>query len=87
MLREARRQRGLPEGSVPAVCAHDADGDIVSTLRASGWSRRTAAWASYHAGMDVTEHNGLALGIVGLTVGPHSQCWWPNSCSCQAANC
>jgi len=69
LLREARRQRGLPEASVPAVCALDPDGDIVRMLRGSGQSRRTAAWACYHTDMDVTEHGGLTLGIVGLAVG------------------
>ena len=29
LLREARRQRGLPDAAVPAVCALDPDGDIV----------------------------------------------------------
>ena len=31
LLREARRQRGLPDATVPAVCALDPDGDIVRT--------------------------------------------------------
>jgi uridine phosphorylase len=69
LLREARRQRGLPEMAVPAVCALDPDGDIVRTLRASGRSQRTAAWACYHTEMDVTEHQGITVGIVGLAVG------------------
>jgi hypothetical protein len=34
LLREARRQRGLPDAAVPAVCALDPDGDIVRALRA-----------------------------------------------------
>jgi uridine phosphorylase len=69
LLREARRQRGLPDAPVPAVCALDPDGDIVRTLRVRGRSRRAAAWACYHTDMDVTEHHGVTLGIVGLAVG------------------
>ena len=42
LLREARRQRGLPDAAVPAVCALDPDGDIVRALRAAGRSRRAA---------------------------------------------
>jgi uridine phosphorylase len=69
LLREARRQRRLPDEPVPAVCALDPDGDVVRTLRAAGRSRRAAGWACYHTEMDVTEHCGLTLGIVGLAVG------------------
>jgi uridine phosphorylase len=69
LLREARRQRGLPDARVPAVCVLDPDGDIVRTLRSTGHARREPAWACYHTEMDVTEHAGLTLGIVGLAVG------------------
>jgi uridine phosphorylase len=69
LLREARRQRGLPDESVPAVCALDPDGDMVRTLRRTGVARRAAGWACYHTEMDVVEHDGLAIGIVGLAVG------------------
>jgi hypothetical protein len=33
LLREARRQKGLPAVDVPAVCILDPDGDIVRRLR------------------------------------------------------
>lgn len=69
LLREARRQRGLPDEAVPAVCALDPDGDIVRALRAAGRARRAAGWACYHTDMDVTEHAGVTIGIVGLAVG------------------
>jgi uridine phosphorylase len=69
LLREARRQHGLPDAAVPAVCALDPDGDIARALRANGRSTRAAGWACYHTEMDVTEHAGIQLGIVGLAVG------------------
>jgi len=69
LLREARRQRGLPEESVPAVCALDPDGDMIRTLRAAGLARRAAGWACYHTDMYVTEHEGISIGIVGCAVG------------------
>jgi uridine phosphorylase len=69
LLREARRQRELPDTSVPAVCVLDPDGDIVRTLRARGLSQRAAGWACYHTEMEVTEHAGVTMGIVGLAVG------------------
>jgi uridine phosphorylase len=69
LLREARRQRGLPDEPVPAVCVLDPDGDIVRGLRSAGLSRRATGWACYHTEMDATEHGGIPLGIVGLAVG------------------
>ncbi|HEY1935563.1 MAG TPA: nucleoside phosphorylase [Acetobacteraceae bacterium] len=69
LLREARRQRGLPHEAVPAVCALDPDGDIVRALRATGQAQRAPGWACYHTDMDVTEHAGVSIGIVGLAVG------------------
>ncbi len=69
LLREARRQLGLPDESVPAVCALDPDGDIVRALRAAGRSHRAAGWACYHTEMDVTEQDGVSIGVVGLAVG------------------
>lgn len=43
LLREARRQKGLPIAKVPALCILDPDGDLVRRLRNSGQasSRRT----------------------------------------------
>jgi uridine phosphorylase len=69
LLREARRQRGFTEEAVPAVCALDPDGDIVRALRRGGGSRRAAGWACYHTDMEVTEHAGVTIGIVGFAVG------------------
>jgi hypothetical protein len=69
LLREARRQRGLPDEPVPAVCALDPDGDVVRHLRDAGTAHKVAGWACYHTDMYVTEHAGIAIGIVGCAVG------------------
>jgi uridine phosphorylase len=69
LLREARRQRGLPDEPVPAICVLDPDGDLVRALRAAGRVRRATGWACYHTQLDVLEHEGLRLGIVGVAVG------------------
>ena len=69
LLREARRQRGLPDEGVPAVCALDPDGDMVRDLRAAGSARQVSGWACYHTEMYATEHDGVCIGIIGCAVG------------------
>lgn len=69
LLREARRQRGLPDEPVPPVCALDPDGDMVRSLRSTGRSRSAAGWACYHTDMDIVQQDGATIGIVGLAVG------------------
>ncbi len=68
LLREARRQKGLPSGDVPAVCVLDPDGDIVRELVASGRATRDPAWACYHTELFVVD-DGTRFGIVGGAVG------------------
>ena len=69
LLREARRQRRLPELPIPAVCILDPDGDIVRALRADGRGRPVAGWACYHTEMLTFEAGGMPVGIVGCAVG------------------
>jgi hypothetical protein len=69
LLREARRQRNLPEENVPTVCFFDPGGDMVRTLRNAGTARRASGWACYHTDMYETEHAGLSIGVVGCAVG------------------
>jgi uridine phosphorylase len=69
LLREARRQRRLPELPVPEICVLDPDGDIVRALRADGRGRPFPGWACYHTEILSFELAGLAVGIVGCAVG------------------
>jgi uridine phosphorylase len=69
LLREARRQRGLPDVPVPAVCLLDPDGDVVRHLNATGQATRHPAWACYHSEMWVTDRSHGRLGIVPCAVG------------------
>ena len=69
LLRDARRQKGLPEGSVPAICVLDPDGDLVDHLRATGRAHRHPAWACYHTTLDTFVHEQCEYGIVGRVVG------------------
>ena len=69
LLREARRQKGLAEGLVPAICVFDPDGDLVDSLHATGRARRHPAWACYHTVLDIFVHDEVEYGIVGRVVG------------------
>jgi uridine phosphorylase len=69
LLREARRQKGITAGEVPALCILDPDGDIVRHLLAAGRARRLAAWACYHTDLYVFDEGRSSFGIVGCAVG------------------
>jgi uridine phosphorylase len=69
LLREARRQKRLPDLPVPPVCLLDPDGDIVAHLAATGAGARHPGWACYHTEMWVTDVDGLQVGVVGNAVG------------------
>ncbi len=69
LLREARRQKGLPLVDVPALCVLDPDGDIVRALRKQKASKPFLGWACYHTEMDTFDLAGQTVGIVGCAVG------------------
>jgi uridine phosphorylase len=69
LLREARRQRGLPDGRVPEVCVLDPDGDFVRYLRQAHGAARSPTWACYHTELWETTVDGLHFGVVGCAVG------------------
>jgi len=69
LLREARRQKGLPIADVPSVCILDPDGDIVRRLKSAGKAKRSEAWPCYHTELYDFELAGETVGIVGCAVG------------------
>lgn len=69
LLREARRQKGLADRPVPAVCVLDPDGDIVRQARAADRVGRDPDWACYHTDLYRLTHDGIELGIVPCAVG------------------
>jgi uridine phosphorylase len=69
LLREARRQKGLVEGRVPAICVFDPDGDLVDFLQTAGRTRRHPAWACYHTVLDTFEQDEIEYGIIRCVVG------------------
>ena len=69
LLREARRQKGLPVEDVPPVCILDPDGDIVRRLRKDGRAQAFKAWPCYHTELDTFALGAHRAGIVGCAVG------------------
>jgi uridine phosphorylase len=69
LLREARRQKQLPEGHVPAICVFDPDGDLVDFLQAAGRAHRHPTWACYHTVLETFVQDEIEYGIVGRVVG------------------
>lgn len=69
LLREARRQKGLPAAIVPQVCVLDPDGDIVRRLTTDGAAERDPDWACYHTDLYRCRREGIELGLIGRAVG------------------
>jgi uridine phosphorylase len=69
LLREARRQKRLPDSPVPDVCILDPDGDIVRHLRVVERARQVEGWACYHSEMLRFTHGRREYGIIGCAVG------------------
>jgi uridine phosphorylase len=69
LLREARRQKGLPAADVPPFCALDPDGDIVRHLKSRGVARPIETWPCYHTELYGFQLAGRSAGIIGGAVG------------------
>ncbi|THE64678.1 uridine phosphorylase [Salinadaptatus halalkaliphilus] len=69
LVREARRQKDLPEEPVPEICALDPDGDLVRYLRETGQAERDSNWPGYHTDLYRFELGGQEIGLVGCAVG------------------
>ena len=69
LLRQARRQKRLPNIAVPEICILDPDGDIVRNLRTAERASRHEGWACYHSELYVFRHDGHEYGVVGCAVG------------------
>jgi uridine phosphorylase len=69
LLREARRQKGLAVGKVPAICVLDPDGDFVDYLHVTNCARRHSTWACYHTVLDTFRYEGIEFGVIGRVVG------------------
>lgn len=69
LLREARRQKSIAEGSIPTVCILDPDGDIAAHLIATGQAAVHPHWACYHTKLYAFHQDGIEYGIIPHVVG------------------
>jgi uridine phosphorylase len=69
LLSEARRQKDIPERSVPDVCVLDPDGDIVRHLVSTGQADVDETWPGYHTDLYRFDLHGDEVGIIGCAVG------------------
>lgn len=69
LLREARRQKDLPDEPVPEICLLDPDGDLVRHLTKTDRARLDSTWPGYHTDLYRFEHAGETFGIIGCAVG------------------
>ena len=73
LLREARRQKSIPECTVPEICVLDPDGDLASYLLKIGEAVLNECWACYHSKMYSFKVDGAEFGIIPCIVGsPYS---------------
>ena len=66
LLREARRQKDIPEGQVPSICLLDPDGDILDNLLSTNKAALNPYWACYHTKLYNVEYEGFQFGIVAM---------------------
>lgn len=69
LLREARRQKALPDGEVPPVCVLDPDGDLVAYVRKRFGATPCPQWACYHTQMWTWAADAQRYGVIGHVVG------------------
>src|SRR5882762_9376744 len=69
LLREARRQKGLPQATTPDICLLDPDGDILRALHREGRATLAPGWACYHTELYEFDEGGMHFGIIGCAVG------------------
>jgi uridine phosphorylase len=69
LLREARRQKSIPEADIPQICVLDPDGDVLRLLRREGRASLSSAWACYHTKLYEFDYEGEHFGIIDCAVG------------------
>ena len=69
LLRESRRQNGIPLCNVPSICFLDPDGNLVDYLKNKKRVRLNKYWACYHSNLYTFNISGFSVGIIPRAVG------------------
>ena len=69
LLREARRQKALPEATVPAICVVNRTGILPAFCWRPVRLKLYPHWACYHTTLYTFDLDGRRLGIIGCAVG------------------
>jgi uridine phosphorylase len=69
LLREAKRQKNLPDCKVPRICLLDPDGDMLSYLVREGKAQLNECWACYHSKLYSFKLQDQTIGIIPCIVG------------------
>ncbi|MEC7266361.1 MAG: hypothetical protein VXV74_02915, partial [Pseudomonadota bacterium] len=69
LLRESRRQNGIPLGKVPRICILDPDGNLLDYLKNKNKALLNKFWACYHSNLYTSEIAGSTVGIIPRAVG------------------
>jgi uridine phosphorylase len=69
LLREARRQKKIPDCNVPAVCLLDPDGDLADYLLRKKLATKNNCWACYHSVLYSFRLGNQDVGIIPCIVG------------------
>ena len=69
LLREARRQKSIPNCNVPEICVLDPDGDLADYLVKTGAASLNECWACYHSKMYSFKVDDFVIGIIPCIVG------------------
>lgn len=69
LLREAKRQKKLPDCKVPAICLLDPDGDLADYLIKTNRASLNGCWACYHSKMYSFTLDDIEIGIIPCIVG------------------
>jgi purine-nucleoside phosphorylase len=69
LLREARRQKAIPDCKVPEICVLDPDGDLATYLLKTEKAEKNACWACYHSHLYSFKLNDTEIGIIPCIVG------------------
>ncbi len=69
LLREAKRQKGMEDCNIPAICLLDPDGDLLRYLLENKLASKNNCWACYHSSLYDFTVEGYTIGILPCVVG------------------